>query len=119
MSSIEPTPTQDFYVHIGAPEPIKFRRKEGGVYVSFDSSLKFQYVNAAGTVVLGVGEGITLSAVGDVPDAEATVRLTVEQSRSIPKRARTRYEVQRVVGGDPQVFMMGKLIGEGGDNPDD
>lgn len=119
MSSTEPTPSQDFYVHIGAPEPIKFRRKEGGLYVSLDSSLKFQYVNSFGTVILGVGTGITLSAVGDVPDAEATIKLTVEQSRNIPKRSRTRYEVQRVVDGDPQVFMMGRLIGEGGDNPDD
>lgn len=121
MSSIYATPTQDFYVHIGAPDPIVFRYRAGGTggtLVSLDSSLKFKYSNAAGSVVLGVGSGITLSDDETVTDARATIQLTVAQSRAIPEGPLTRYEIQRDTMGREEVILMGALIGEGGDNPD-
>ena len=89
-----------------------------GVLTSFDSTLKLTFVNAAGTVTLGVGSGITLATEETVTDARATIQLTVAQSRAIPLGARTTYEIQRTVSGREEVIMMGKLIGEGGGNPD-
>jgi hypothetical protein len=118
MSSTEPTPSKEFYVHIGAPEPIIVRLRSAGVLLAFDSSLKFTYVNDAGTVTLGVGSGITLSTDEAIANARATIQLTVAQSRAIPVGSLTRYEIQQTVGGLEKIFMMGSLIGEGGDNPD-
>lgn len=121
MSSIEPKPTKDFYVHIGAPDPIIFRFRaggSGGALVAFDSTLKFTFTNSAGTTTLGVGTGITLSTDEAVANSRATVQLSVVQSRSIPEGALTRYEIQRTTGGREEVFLMGALIGEGGDNTD-
>lgn len=121
MSSVQATPAKDFYVHIGAPDPIIVRYRAGGTsgtLVSFDASLKFTFFNAAGTVTLGVGSGITLSDDEAVPDARATIQMTLEQSRAIPEGPLTRYEIQRTTGGREEVFLMGALIGEGGDNPD-
>ena len=121
MSSTQSTPKKDFYVHIGAPDPIIVQVRAGGtdgVLTSFDSTLKLTFVNAAGTVTLGVGSGITLATEETVTDARATIQLTVAQSRAIPLGARTTYEIQRTVSGREEVIMMGKLIGEGGGNPD-
>ena len=116
-----PAPRKDFYVHIGAPDPIIVRLRAGGTagtLVSFDSSLKFQLIYTGGTVTLGVGSGITLETDEDVAQARATIQLTVEQSRDIPVGSMTRYELQRVTSGREEVMLMGKLIGYGGDNPD-
>lgn len=118
MSSTEPKPSRDFYVHAGAPDPIIVRYRSNGVLTAFDASLKFYYVNSAGTVTLTVGDGITLSADEGVADARATIQLTVAQSRLLPEGALTRYEIQRTSGGREEVILMGTLIGEGGDNPD-
>ena len=121
MSSVQATPTKDLYVHIGAPDPIIVRFRAGGTggtLVAFDSSLKFTFSNAAGTVTLGVGSGITLSTDETVADARATVQLSVAQSRAIPEGPLTNYEIQRTVGTRQEVFLMGTLIGQGGDNPD-
>jgi len=121
MSSINATPTKDFYIHIGAPDPIVLRYRAGGTggtLVSLDSSLKFRFVNGGNTVTLGVGTGITLSDDEAVTNARATVQLTVAQSRLIPEGPLTHYEVQRDIDGREQVILMGNLIGEGGDNPD-
>lgn len=116
-----PAPRKDFYVHIGAPDPIIVRLRAGGesgTLVAMDSSLKFQMINAGGTVTLTVGDGITLSTDEAVSDAQAAVQLTVAQSRAIPVGSVTRYELQRVTSGREEVILMGKLIGYGGDNPD-
>lgn len=121
MSSISPTPEKNFYIHIGAPDPIILRYRNGGsngTLIALDSSLKFILRNTAGTITLGVGSGITLSTDETIADARATVQLTVLQSRSVPEGALTTYEVQRVVGGREEVFLMGYLIGIGGGNPD-
>lgn len=121
MSSVQSTPTKDLYIHIGAPDPIIFRYRAGGTggtLVAFDSSLKFTFMNAAGTVTLGVGTGITLSTDETVADARATVQLSRAQSRTIPEGPLTRYEIQRTISGREEVILMGNLIGEGGDNPD-
>jgi hypothetical protein len=121
MSSVVETPKKDFYVHVGAPDPIVFRLRAGGTggtLVSFDSTLKFTFMNLAGTTTLGVGTGITLATDETIADAKATVQLTVAQSRTIPEGPLTRYEIQRTTGGREEVILMGNLIGEGGDNPD-
>lgn len=121
MSSVQQTPTKDFYVHVGAPDPIIFRYRAGGVggtLVSFDSSLRFTFSNLAGTVTLGVGTGITLSTDETVSNARATIQMTLLQSRTIPEGPLTRYEIQRVTAGREEVILMGMLIGEGGENPD-
>lgn len=118
MSSTQSTPRKDFYVHIGAPDPIIVRYRAGGALVAFDSTLKLTYTNAAGSVTLGVGTGITLSADETVADARATIQLTTAQSRAIPMGALTSYELQRTVGSREEVILMGKLFGEGGGNPD-
>lgn len=121
MSSTQSTPRKDFYVHIGAPDPIIVRYRAGGesgALVAFDSTLKLTYTNAAGTVTLGVGTGITLSADETVADARAMIQLTTAQSRAIPMGALTSYELQRTVGSREEVILMGKLVGEGGGNPD-
>lgn len=121
MSAIQETPKKDFYVHRGAPDPIIVRYRaggEGGTLVAFDSSLKFTYVTPTGTVTLGVGTGITLSADETIANARATIQLTVAQSRLIPAGGLTTYEIQRDDGGREDVFLMGKLIGEGGNNTD-
>lgn len=125
MSSTEKTPTQNFYVQIGAPDPIMFQYRVGGTdgtLVTFDSSLKFRYTNRNGTVDLTTSSGITLDDVVEdsvtYADARATVQLTVLQSRSIPAGNFTAYEVQRTVSGREEVILMGRLIGQGGDNPD-
>lgn len=121
MSSTQSTPKKDFYVHIGAPDPIIIQVRAGGedgTLTSFDSTLKMTFVNSAGTVTLGVGSGITLAAEETVADARATIQLTVAQSRAIPVGALTSYEIQRTVSGREEVIMMGKLIGEGGGNTD-
>lgn len=121
MSSIQPKPTKDFYVHIGAPDPIIIRYRSGGgggVLQAFDSTLKFTFTNSAGTVTLGVGSGITLATDEGVANARATIQLTVVQSRAVPEGALTKYEIQRTNGGREEVFLMGALIGEGGDNTD-
>lgn len=116
-----PAPRKDFYVHIGAPDPIPVRIRAGGIggtLTAFDSSLKFQFINAGGTVTLGVGTGITLSTDEGVADARATIQLSVLQSRAIPVGSVTRYELQRITDGREEVVLMGKLVGYGGDNPD-
>jgi hypothetical protein len=120
MSAVMPAPRKDCYVHIGAPRPLIFVRRamSTGVLRSFDSTLTFQYVTPSSTVVLTVGNGITLSADESVPNARATVQLTVAQSRAIPPGTVTRYEIQRVTAGREEVLFMGRLIGYGGDNPD-
>lgn len=121
MSSVQPCLTKDLYIHVGAPDPIKFRLRaggSGGALVSFDDTLKFTFSNAAGVVTLGVGTGITLEDDEAVTDARAVVQLTVAQSRAIPDGPLTKYEVQRTVSGRENVIFMGLLIGEGGDNPD-
>jgi hypothetical protein len=121
MSAVQQTPAKDFYIHIGAPDPIIVRYRAGGTdgtLVSFDSTLKFTFYNLAGTVTLGVGTGITLSTDEDTANARATIQLTVAQSRTIPEGPLTKYEVQRTVSGREEVILMGMLIGEGGDNPD-
>ena len=121
MSSTDPTLTKNFYVHIGAPAPIIVRYRAGGTggtLVAFDSSLKFMFVNDAGTTTLLVGSGITLSTDETIANARATIQLTVAQSRLIPVGAVTRYEIQRLNGANEEVFLSGLLIGEGGDNPD-
>jgi len=121
MSAVQSTPTKDFYIHIGAPDPIIVRyRADGseGDLVAFDSSLKFTFSNLSGTVTLGVGTGITLSTDETVANARATIQMTVAQSRAIPEGPLTRYEIQRTIGTNEEVFLMGLLIGEGGDNPD-
>jgi len=125
MSSIEPTPTRTFYVQIGAPDPIAFQYRAGGTggtLQSFDSSLKFRYTNRNGTVDLTTSSGITLSDVVEdavtYTNALATVQLTVAQSRLIPAGNFTAYEVQRTVSGREEVIFMGRLVGQGGDNPD-
>jgi hypothetical protein len=121
MSSVSATPTQDFYIHAGAPDPIIVRYRAGGStgdLVPFDSTLKFTYVTPAGTVTLGVGTGITLSTDETVALARATIQLTVAQSRAVPEGPLTPYEIQRTDNGREDVFLMGTLIGEGGDNPD-
>ena len=121
MSSILPTPVKDFYIHIGAPDPIIIRYRaggDGGNLVAFDSSLRFMLTGPSGSLVLGVGNGITLSTDETIVNARATIQLTIEQSRAIPEGALTRYELQRDVLGRQEVFLMGVLIGEGGANPD-
>lgn len=121
MPSTEKCQVQNFYIHIGAPDPINIRYRSGGetgTLISFDSTLKFTFVNASGTITLGVGSGITLSADEGVPNARASIQLTVLQSRAIPEGALTRYEIQRTSSGREEVFLMGALIGEGGGNPD-
>jgi hypothetical protein len=121
MSAVQSTPTKDFYIHIGAPDPIIVRYRAGGSegdLVAFDSSLKFTFSNLAGTVTLGVGTGITLSTDEATANARATIQMTVAQSRAIPEGPLTRYEIQRTIGTNEEVFLMGLLIGEGGDNPD-
>ena len=121
MSSVSATLTKDFFVHIGAPDPIIFRYRAGGTggtLVAFDSSLKFQFITPSGATVLGVGSGITLSTDETIANARATVQLTVAQSRSIPPGALTPYEIQRTISGREEVLLMGMLIGQGGDNPD-
>jgi len=121
MSSIYATPVRDFYIHIGAPDPIVFRYRAGGTggtLVSLDSSLKFRFTTASGSVTLGVGSGITLSDDEAVTDARATIQLTVAQSRTLPEGPLTHYEIQRDNAGREEVILMGNLIGEGGDNPD-
>ena len=108
-------------MHIGAPAPIIVRYRAGGTagtLVAFDSSLKFMFVNDAGTTTLTVGAGITLSTDETIANARATIQLTVSQSRLIPVGAVTRYEIQRLNGANEEVFLSGLLIGEGGDNPD-
>lgn len=121
MSSIEGTPRKNFYVHVGAPDPIVVQFRAGGsegTLVAFDSSLKFVVKTPTSTFTLGVGSGITLSAAETVSDARATIQMTVAQSRTIPLGALSTYELQRTTGGREEVFLMGKLIAEGGDNPD-
>lgn len=121
MSSVNATPLQDFYCHIGAPDPIIIRYRaggSGGTLVAFDSSLKFTYYNANGTTTLTVGSGITLSTDETIANARATIQLSVAQSRLVPEGPLTRYEVQRLIGGREEVILMGTLIGEGGDNVD-
>jgi hypothetical protein len=121
MSSIQSTPRKDFYVHIGAPDPIIVRFRAGGedgTLVAFDSTLKFTFTTPTSTVTLGVGTGITLSEDESVADARATIQMTVAQSRTIPEGALTKYEMQRTVGSREEVFLMGNLIGEGGGNVD-
>ena len=120
-SSTDPTPTKNLYVHIGAPAPIIVRYRAGGTggtLVTFDSSLKFMFVNDSGSTTLMVGSGITLSTDETIANARATIQLTVAQSRLIPVGAVTRYEIQRLNGANEEVFLSGLLIGEGGDNPD-
>jgi hypothetical protein len=122
MSAVQQTPTKDFYIHAGAPDPIVVRYRSGGsggTLVSFDSSLKFTFITqSGGTVTLGVGTGITLSTDEAVAESRATIQLTKAQSRTIPEGPLTRYEIQRTTSGREEVFLMGMLIGEGGDNPD-
>jgi hypothetical protein len=121
MSAVQSTPTKDFYIHVGAPDPIIVRYRAGGsegTLVAFDSSLKFTFSNLAGTVTLGVGTGITLSTDETVASARATIQMTVAQSRTIPEGPITHYEIQRTTEGREEVFLMGSLIGQGGDNPD-
>lgn len=121
MSSVQSTPSKDLYVHIGAPDPIIVRYRAGGAngdLVSFDSSLKFTFSNAFGIETLTVGDGITLSTDEDVPNSRATIQLSIEQSRAIPEGPLSHYEIQRSIGPREEVFLMGQLIGEGGDNPD-
>ena len=120
-SSVEPTPTKNLYVHNGAPAPIIVRYRAGGTggtLVALDSSLKFMFVNDAGSTTLTVGGEITLSTDETIANARATIQLTVAQSRLIPVGAVTRYEIQRLNGANEEVFLSGLLIGEGGDNPD-
>ncbi|MCA3574827.1 MAG: hypothetical protein IOC86_13010 [Aestuariivirga sp.] len=119
MSTIGATPKKNFGVHRGAPAPIRIRLRGGGVLVSFDNSLKFTVTHPTGSFTLGVGTGITLSAAEAVSNAEATIQLSVAQSRQLPLGALSTYEIQRTAGGQEQVFLMGKLIAEGGGNPDD
>lgn len=121
MSSVQATPSKNFYLHAGAPDPIIIRYRAGGTggtLVSFDSSLKFTFSNLSGTVTLGVGSGITLSTDESVSNARATIQLTIAQSRTIPEGPLTSYEVQRTIGTREEVILMGLLIGEGGGNPD-
>lgn len=121
MSSVLATPEKNFYVHAGAPDPIIVRYRAGGTegtLVAFDSTLKFTYDTGSGDVTLGVGTGITLSTDETVANARATIQLTVAQSRTIPEGPLTRYEIQRTTESREEVFLMGLLIGEGGDNPD-
>lgn len=121
MSATEGTPRKNFYVHVGAPDPIPVQLRaggSGGTLTAFDSSLKFQFRTPTSTVTLGVGTGITLSSSEGVADARATIQLTAIQSRAIPLGALTTYELQRTVGAREEVILMGKLIAEGGDNPD-
>lgn len=118
MSATAPTPSQELYVHIGAPEPFIFRLRSASGLVAFDGSLKFTYKNDAGTVTLGVGSGITLSTDEGVANARVSVQLTIEQSRAIPEGAFTQYELQRTVGSLEKVLFMGAMIGEGGVNVD-
>jgi len=121
MSSVQQTLVKDFYIHIGAPDPIIFRLRAGGSdgdLVAFDSSLKFTFDTGTGDVTLGVGTGITLATDEAIANARATIQLTVAQSRTIPDGPLTRYEIQRTTDGREEVLLMGNLIGEGGDNPD-
>lgn len=121
MSAVIATPTKDFYIHAGAPDPIIIRYRAGGTggtLVAFDSSLKFTYDAGAGDVTLGVGTGITLSTDETVANALATIQLTVAQSRTLPEGPLSKYEIQRTTEGREEVFLMGMLIGVGGDNPD-
>jgi hypothetical protein len=121
MSTVSQTPRKNFYVHVGAPDPIILQyRADGaeGTLVAFDSTLKCTVKTPTSSFTLGVGTGITLSESETVADARATIQMTVAQSRTIPLGAMTIYEIQRTVGGREEVIMMGKLIAEGGDNPD-
>ena len=121
MSSVQPTPSKDFYVQIGAPDPIIIRYRAGGpngTLVSFDNTLKFSIGNAGGLVTLGVGSGITLSDDEGVTNARATIQLTTAQSRAIPSGPLSTYSIQRSIGPLEEVILMGVLIGEGGDNAD-
>lgn len=121
MSSVTATPTKDFYIHAGAPDPIMVRYRSGGpsgTLVAFDSSLKFTFDAGAGDVTLGVGSGITLVTEETVANARAIIQLTAAQSRMLPSGPLTRYEIQRTIGSREEVFLMGMLIGLGGDNPD-
>lgn len=118
MSAIQETPKKDFYVHRGAPDPIIVRYRAANNLIAFNGSLKFTYVTPTGTTTLGVGSGITLSTDEAVSNARATIQMTVAQSRLIPPGGLTTYEIQRDDGGREHVFLMGKLIGEGGENTD-
>lgn len=121
MSIVQRTPSKDLYIQRGAPDPLYFRFRAGGVngtLVSFDNSLKFTFVNCGNTTTLGVGSGITLSTDETIANARATVQLTVAQSRTIPEGPMTYYEVQRTISGREEVIFSGNLIGEGGNNPD-
>ncbi len=122
MSAAIQTPTKDFYIRAGAPDPIIVQYRAGGsegTLVAFDTSLKFMY-NVNGTqVTLGVGSGITLSTSETVADARATIQLSVAQSRALPEGPLTPYEIQWTTEGRESVFLAGVLIGEGGgNNPD-
>lgn len=110
-------PKKNFTINIGAPDPIVFRLRANTALVSLDSTLKFTYVNDAGTVTLGVGTGITLSDDEGVTNARATIQLTVAQSRAIPEGALTSYELQRTTSRE-EVMLSGMLVGQGGVNVD-
>jgi hypothetical protein len=121
MSATEGTPRKNFYVHVGAPDPIQVQLRaggSGGTLTAFDSTLKFQVRTPTSSFTLEVGTDITLSAAETVADARASIQMTITQSRTIPLGALTTYELQRTVAGREEVILMGKLIAEGGDNPD-
>lgn len=121
MSATQETPRKDFYVHIGAPDPIIIRYRaggSGGTLQPFDSTLKFTFASGSTTTTLGVGTGITLSTDESVSNARATIQFSVAQSRSIPDGATTPYEIQRTISGREEVILVGMLIGEGGVNTD-
>jgi hypothetical protein len=116
--------SHDFVIHRGAPAPISLKLPDDdGGFTPFTVALVMRCTLASGAHFdMTVGNGITLSDFdpgnGVIANAAAEIRMTVAQSRLIEVGNFSSYEIQDGLTGSERRVLAGRLIGDGGENPD-
>lgn len=110
---------KDLAIHVGAMVPWRFTWKAGGFRVPFNGNEKLIFTwGKTGSLTLSAGSGITYETVDGLVNARLVARLTNAQTRLLPKGLLTSYEMQTGVAEQERALFMGRVLVEGGANPD-
>lgn len=116
-------PSKNLYVARGAPDPLVIAEKDDETeeYSSFAGPVTMRIVLFDGTIInLAEGAGITVSD-DETPGTERgtiTALLTAAQSRQIPLGNFASFEIQEAADDGERLILIGRLIGQAGNNAD-
>ena len=119
----EKVPSFPLYVARGASEELSLSEQDPvtGEFANFAGPVTMRITLDSGvSFTLAEGSGITVDAEDTPGVARGTIhiQLSVAQSRQIPAGNFASHEIQEAAAGGEQALFIGRVIGQGGNNPD-